>query len=363
MYNNFAIIELYCGASGKIGFYNNQELGITKGMTKLGYKCYVFYPDIESKTISEEQHEDVTVVRCPAKHIGVHSFYDWNILKQYNINYAQIDSDNQLFAPDVIRFCENNNIIIYNYIGTIKTDSNNKIKNLFSKILIKRNLDCYKKTKCFVKTKQLQKEMKECGVESDIVHVGLDFSLIPEIKEDKKTLKKKLGIPENKDILLFVGRMELYKRPFDMFQIMRKVDDRYFGIMIGTGSLSLEIDSRIQKEFKDKIIRIDKVENKQIHQYYKISEYFLNFNEKEIFGMSMLEATYQGCNVIAIRSPGAEEIINNNYSGYLVDSIDEMSEIIANNKKLNSGNMKNEIINGFSWDKNILKFNEALSNI
>ena len=362
MSKNFGIVELYCGASGKIGFYNNQELGITKAMAKLGYKCFVFYPDIESKTISEELHEGVTVVRCPAKHIGVHSFYDWNILKQYNINYAQIDSDNQLFAPDVIRFCENNNILTYNYIGTIRTDSNIKLKNLLSKVLIKRNLDCYKKTKCFVKTKQLQREMKEYGIESEIVHVGLDLSLIPDISEDKKTLKKELGIPEDKDILLFVGRLEQYKRPFDMFKIMSKVDDKFFGIMIGTGTLSSEIDNTIQKEFKEKMIRIDKVENKKIHQYYKMSECFLNFNEKEIFGMSMLEATYQGCNVIAIRSPGAEEIINDNYSGYLVNGLDEMLGIITANRKLDPDNMKNEIINGFSWENSVVKFDEYLSN-
>ena len=361
MNKSFGIIELYCGSSGKIGFYNNQELGITKAMSKLGYKCFVFYPDIENKTISEEQHEGVTVVRCPAKHVGVHSFYDWKILKKYNINYAQIDSDNQLFAPNVIDFCRNNNIKIYNYIGTIKTDSDNKLKNYLSKLLIRRNVSSYKQTKCFVKTRRLQKEMKENGIKSDVVHVGLDFSLIPDISKDKKALKKELKIPEDKDVLLFVGRMEQYKRPFDMLQIMRNVDERYFGIMIGAGSLSTEIDNIIKKEFVDRMIRIDRVENKEIHQFYKMSEYFLNFNEKEIFGMSMLESTYQGCNVIAIKSPGAEEIIENNYSGYLVENLNEMLEIITNNRKLNPNNTKRIIIDDFSWEKSVVKFDEFLA--
>ena len=362
MSKNFGIVELYCGASGKIGFYNNQELGITKAMTKIGYKCFIFYPDIESKTISEELHEGVTVVRCPAKHIGVHSLYDWNILKQYNINYTQIDSDNQLFAPDVIRFCENNNIITYNYIGTIRTDSNNKIKNLLSKVLIKRNLDCYKNTKCFVKTKQLQKEMKEYDIESDIVHVGLDFSLIPKESENTEDIKRRLNIPNKKKILLFIGRMEEYKRPYKMFEIIDKLDGYYYGIMIGTGTLSSKIDDLIDKEYKERIVRLDRIENKKIHEYYKIADYFLNFNEKEIFGMSMLEATYQGCNVIAIRSPGAEEIIKDNYSGYLVDNIDEMLEIIKEEKRLNPENMKNVILSNFSWDNSVLKFEYYLKD-
>ena len=361
MNNNFGIIELYCGASGKIGFYNNQELGICKAMSKLGYKCFVFYPDIENKTISEEEYGETIVVRCPAIHIGVHSFYDWNILKKYDIAYAQIDSDNQFFASSVIKHCVDSNINYYNYIGTIKSDSDSPIKRLISSIILKRNLKFYKESKCFAKTKQVRSELTNKGIkDAEIVHVGLDLSLIPEIHKDKNKLKKELNITADKKVLLFVGRMENYKRPFDIFNVFRKLDNNYYGIMIGTGSLSEEIDGVINNEFNRRIIRIDRIENKKIHQYYKVSDFFLNFNEKEIFGMSMLEAMNQGCNVIAVRSPGAEEIINDKKTGFLVSNVNEMIDIINNGARLDEKTMKQSIIDDFSWDSSVKHFDDYL---
>ena len=37
MMKKFGIVELYCGNSGKRGFYNNQEIGLSKAMKKKGY--------------------------------------------------------------------------------------------------------------------------------------------------------------------------------------------------------------------------------------------------------------------------------------------------------------------------------------
>lgn len=357
---NFGIVELYCGASGKIGFYNNQELGIAKAMKKKGYSCFVFYPDIEKRNLTEEQYDGITVVRCPARSIGIHGRYDWNILKQYSIDCVQVDSDNQLFAPDVIRYCKNNDIKVYNYLGTIKTDSDNPLKKLFSALLVKRNLNVYKTSKCFVKTKPVLDQLKKKGIQNaELAHVGLDFSVIPVVPEEIKTLRKMLDLPIGKKILLFVGRMEDYKRPLDMVDIMGRLDDKYYGVMIGTGTMNKDIADAIQNKCSGKVKRIEKIENSKVHQYYKAADYFLNFNEKEIFGMSMLEAMNQGCNVIAIRSPGASEIIDEN-SGFLVDNTNEMLELIQKEAKKDDLVIISRIREHFSWDKTTDLFDKYL---
>ena len=363
MNNRFAIVELYCGDSGKIGFYNSQELGITKAMTKLGYQCFVFYPDPSLVEIKEETKEDVTVVKVPAKKIGVHGFYDPAVLKKYQIHYAQIDSDNQMNAPKMIRYCMKQGIKFYNYMGTLGSDSDKWAKKLLSSLLIRNNIRYYKKTKCFVKTKQVFDTAKKEGIDDvQIVHVGLDFSLIPEIKQDRDLIRQELDIPENKKILLFVGRLDPYKRPMQMIEVMRKLDDGYYGVMIGTGSLSEEINKSIKENnLSDRIKRIEKIENSKIHKFYKAADYFLNFNEKEIFGMSMLEAMYQGCNVIAIASPGACEIISDE-SGYVVDDIDQMLKIIEKGEKKSDEIVCQRITDHFSWDSSAKSFDEYLKD-
>ena len=329
MNRNFGIIELYCGGSGKIGFYNNQELGIAKAMTKLGYNCFVFYPDIANKTIIEEKYDEITVVKCPAKHIGVHGYFDLDILKKYHISYAQIGSDNQLFAPEVIKYCEKNSIVFYNYVGTIKSDTDNMMKAIISSFLMKRNIYYYRRSKCFAKTNSVVKELKEYNCDSEIAHVGLDISFIPKTLKDPLELKKQLGIPFDRKILLFIGRMEQYKRPFSMLKLLDKNED-YYGIIIGTGSLS---------------------------------DYYLNFNEKEIFGMGMLEAMYQGCNVIAIMSPGATEIVKNRKTGYIVNNITEMTEIIDQNQKCDKEVIIQSIFDDFIWENTVISFDKWLKKM
>ena len=54
----FGIAELYCGASGKTGYYNSQEIGLARAMKKLGYRCYIFYPAPDAAAVTEEDVEE-----------------------------------------------------------------------------------------------------------------------------------------------------------------------------------------------------------------------------------------------------------------------------------------------------------------
>ena len=62
----FGLVELYCGASGKIGYYNSQEIGLARALKKLGYDCYIFYPDPKKAELSEERIEDDITVTADA---------------------------------------------------------------------------------------------------------------------------------------------------------------------------------------------------------------------------------------------------------------------------------------------------------
>ena len=75
--------------------------------------------------------------------------------------------------------------------------------------------------------------------------------------------------------------------------------------------------------------------------------------------MSMLEAMYQGCNVIAIASPGACEIISEE-SGYVVDDIDQMVQIIEKSERKDERIIRQRIIDHFSWDSSAKIFDEYL---
>lgn len=355
------IVELYCGSSGKKGFYNSQEIGIARAMARIGYECVIFYPHLDGKKIVEEAvDKNILIVYVPAKALGVHSHYDWRVLLKYKIDVVQLGADNQLFTPSITHFCDKNRIRIYNYIGTIQSDTDRRFKAKIMSYLYLHNLKVYKKHKCFAKTHTVMNELNRMGVdEITVAPVGLDTTVVPKVLEARNQLRYLLKLPVDKIVLLFVGRMDEYKRPNEAVELVNRLSNQYFMVMIGTGSMDDEVERQISiLNLNDRILRIKKIPNIEIHKYYCAADYYLNFNGKEIFGMSILEAMYQDCTVLAIDAPGPKEIIKNGETGFIVSSIEEMKQLICSEAKIKKDQARNSIINEFTWDKTAEKFDE-----
>lgn len=356
------IVELYQGGSGKKGFYNSQEIGLARAMKKIGYESVIFYPNsniIETK--EEKIEEGILVISCPAKNIGVHSKYDWNILKKYRVDVVQVGSDNQLFASDLLKFCDRINIPAYCFIGTVGSDTATGIKKVIMDILFKRNTHTYKNHKCFVKTERVYKQLEGKGIKDiEIAPVGLDTTVIPKITESRKQLRTEMGISEDTIVLLFVGRMDEYKRPMETFTIIEEFKGQdVLAIVIGTGELDNAFEEKILSEgLGNQIKRVKRIPNSEIHKYYKLADYYLNYNQVEIFGMSILEAMYQGCTVIANHAPGPDFIIVDGVSGYLVNNTAAMIKIIIENQHPKRDEIVSRIEHHFLWDTTAQKIDE-----
>lgn len=348
----FAIVRLYCGGSGKKGYYNSQEIGLARAMKKLGYDCFIFYPSIRERTICEQfPEEGICEVFCPARNVGVHGRFDWNILLKYKIECAEIETDNQLFAPDVVRFCERHGIPTFNYIGAVNSDSGNKVKRQIMKLLFLYTKSVLKTHSNFAKNFDILNCLQSMSFSASLAPVGLDTTCIPSVRENTGELRHLLNLPQDKTILLFVGRLESYKRPEKLIKIMSSLGNNYFAVMIGNGSLYESLLREITSSgLKNSFLMIKEIPNIEIHRYYAAADFFLNFNDHEIFGMSILEAMYHGITAIAFHAPGPDLIIENGKSGYLVTSTKEMLDLIIDEKHLNRKEIQERVNNHFTWD-------------
>lgn len=361
----YGIVELYCGNSGKKGYYNNQEVGLARAMADKGYQVTIFYPRTD---ISVEQEEvidsNIMIVYVPAKAIGVHGRYRWDVLERYSIDVVQLGSDNQIFAPSLAKYCSKHSIRLYHYIGTVGSDSANKYKRLVMNLLIKRNIQMLRKHKCFAKTEYVKKQLEKKKVKNvEIVPVGLDTEIIPEIPYEKRELREKLGLPQDTKIVLFVGRIDEYKKPFQALDLLAELQEgntgNYYLVIIGSGELNQELNERIEAGgLADRICRIERLPNEKVHEYYVACDYFVNFNPNEIFGMSIMEAMYHGCTVLAKHAPGPDCIIENGKSGYLVNSPEEMKQLILRDTTLAKDAVKSRIQAVFTWKNAAQKFHE-----
>lgn len=352
---NWAIVELYCGESGKLGYYNSQELGLARALASNKINVTIVYPDKARKKPELEQVEErICILRVPCRTIGVHAFYNLDFLVERGIEVVHLDSDNQMFAPKAMRFLRKHHIFFYNYIGTVYSDTENPWKKSLMKLIANRNIAAFRKSPVVAKTAAVRRCLEEQGVtQIETIPVGLDTTQIKKESCNRGDVCRELGLPEEKQLLLFVGRLEAYKRPFAALELLKELGAAYYLVMIGTGSLKAELRNRIRAEgLERQISYFEKIPNRSMYQYYQVCDYYINFNTHEIFGMSILEAMYQRCTVVARRAPGPEEIIENGISGYLCATDEEMKQVILSEKKPEMGKRAEErILTAFTWEQ------------
>lgn len=325
------IIRLYTGESGKLGYYNMQELGLAKELVKHGIEVYIFLlidrkKQSQIKTI--EIQRNIKIVYIPALRLGTHGIINPKILKSFNLNIVQISSDIQINTKRMINWCVNSNIPVYTYIGTIRSDSNKFIKKLVTEIIVKYNISAMKKVMNVAKTPSVYEDLVKKSVENvRLIPVGLDYKNLMNIENfDRKILREKFQIDIDKKVLIFVGRLEEYKKPMLLPKILRKLvetDNKYHLIVVGKGILQDKIMNKIKEyNLNNNFTYIENIPNAEIGMLYKLSDIFINLNDKEIYGMSILEAMYCGCPVVAKNAPGPCFIIDDKKNGVIVNSYD-----------------------------------------
>ena len=345
------------GNFGQKGFYNAQEIGLAKELDKLFDEVIVYKAIPENQTkqvIKIENCGNSTLYQIPIKSKGINGIWNCNVMDP-TLDALIYFSDTQLVVPKVYKWCRENNMKLFPYIGVVESHSTSKLKKAVIDALFRRNIKVYKECCCFVKTPTVEKKLKNMGIKNTVVTpVGLDISLVEKDYESISTieLKQKYGYSENDKVLLFIGRLIEEKQPIQMIETLsevRKKDSSYKLLMVGKGELKQEVESKINElSLGDHVQMIAQIPNSDIWELYRFADAFVNLNRQEIFGMAILEAMYYGCKVVAWKAPGPSLIIEDGKSGCLVNSKTDLVSSILN-KKLDKEKIHDRIVKYFTW--------------
>lgn len=335
------------------GHYNVQEIGLAKAFEALGHEITIVYwvkPSAGKCNTKVKISDHIYKIYLPGQHIKHHVVFNCNLLKEYQFDLIHIQSDNLFYVPEVTRWCQRNKIPYYCYVGTIESSNSNNIQRIIVDYITKRNLKTFSKSRTLAKTPAMKAQLEALGVPKvEIAPVGLDFSIIPKITTNRDELRKQLGLALDKKLVVCVCALRPSKHPLDIFEFAKKLDENIQIVFIGNGELFSEFQKKYnKKDFLCEIRHIPYVPNKDIHQYYRCADFFVNFNTEEIFGMAILEAMYQECTVVARHAPGPDFIIEDHKSGYLAKTIDEMGRIVMKEKRLGKA-ARERVIRDFSW--------------
>ena len=363
---NISVITLSLTKVNKGKTYSLQDEGLAKELIGRGHDVTIhrFVADGQSS-------EDGMIRYHKVRHLGNNSIPEVSVLDE-KADAIICFSDISIFTYKIADFADANNIIFIPYVGVLTSKSTNAIIRNLMNIVAGRTISLYKNRTVLAKTEKVKDELLSHGV-SDVrvANIGIDFSRL-----NKDYVKKN-------DIctVLMVGRLEEDRTPMGAADIIgniysRTTDVRF--IIVGDGSLKMSIFDKIKEKTGQDVIAcsledidkagpgiysIPKVPNDLMYKVYEFSDFYINLNVNEIFGMSLLEAMYYENVPYAIHAPGPDDIIDEGVCGFLFDSIERMAEALGgdvtdyingNGSHDRTQEMKKKahdrIINSFTWE-------------
>lgn len=165
-----------------------------------------------------------------------------------------------------------------------------------------------------------------------VINNSVNLKLFKSMK-NKKKLRMKYGLPQDKKIIFFPGRAS-YGKGFDIAEnVLKKLDENYFMFVLGEGK------SKIKN-----IKFIGKIDNEKMPEVYNAADICLFPSRYEGSSVSVLESA--ACGVPLVLSKVGEMKTNKKMQEFVSESIEEYVNKIKN---INLGNASKKWI-AFSKD-------------
>ncbi len=245
-------------------------------------------------------------------------------------------------------------------------------KNIFSRLKYKQHVDRY-----IAVSEGVKKVLVLDGLESariTVVHDGIDPSYF-QCRDEAKNLYHEFGLDPSNPIIGNVAALAPHKDQQNLLQaakmVLAQVPEAQF-LIVGTG----ELDKKLKQLAKELGI-LDRIKftgfRKDVPQILTILDIFAVSSYLEGLGSSTLEAMAAGLPIVATRTGGIPEIVQNSINGILVPPRDTealawaLMELLKDQKmQKKMGQASLEMVQNFGVDKmvngNLEVYKQLISN-
>jgi len=258
-------------------------------------------------------------------------------LREYVISNNPDIIHTQGFRPDVM---SDKVLRDYNVINTIRNypfdDYPMKFGNLKGKIMANRHIKAIGRSKNAVACSMSLSEIfyKKHSLKLNFIQNGVNRELysVPS-NEEKKEIREKLGIPQDKKVFISVGSLISRKDPLTLvkgFLASEAAGNNSLLFIIGEGPLKADIKN-IAKDNNHVILK-GQIAN--VSEYLKAADYFISVSLSEGLPNTVLEAMSSGLPVCLSQISPHMEILNYNNDAGLITNIKDYKMLSSNINKL-----------------------------
>ena len=184
-----------------------------------------------------------------------------------------------------------------------------------------------------------------------------------DIGYSKEECRKKLSLPLNDEIILFLGKISLHKGPDVLIKampkIIKEVPDAKL-VLVGSGGMREELEMLSKKLSIEKNVKFAGFVGDTFEKalYYKAADVFVFPSFMEIFGIVNLEAMCCGIPIVASKVGGIPEVVKDGENGLLVpprdpEALADAIIYLLENEAVRDRMGKNgrERVKGYSWGR------------
>ena len=207
--------------------------------------------------------------------------------------------------------------------------------------------------------------------EIETVYIGVDEKQFDSKKYNKKELKEKYKLPDDKFIISFICRISEQKRPFLLLEVIKKLQQErkdFLVLIVGDGNLLSQMKSSAKRmNLLDNMLFLGRTN--KTDEIYALSDMTINCSIKEGLALTAYESLAMGVPVVSSDVGGQKELINEktgvivpcmqdeedifdfNYSDEEVDTYVKAINKVLNNLKEYKKECRKRILDGFTIDQ------------
>ena len=344
---------------GRRGYYNSQEVGLGRTLARMGHTVIIYkgvYPEDRPDEVNIEERLNIRYI--PMEHIGAHGKMNTDLLDK-DLSGLFCFADQQIFLPHVYKWCRKNKVRFIPYVGTAHSLDHNLKSVITNTLFAMGTLKIYKHEHVVAKTVAAEDELLSLGVcDTTVAPVGLDDAVLKKDFRDydRDALRRGYGYAPDDVILCNVSRLSPEKRTLELIDIFLKVrgKKKFKLIIVGKGPLEDELRAKIsENNLWDEVAVYPEIPYDRMWEIYVMSDYYLNLNKGEIFGMSVMEAVYYCTSVAAIKAIGPSTTLKGLKGHKLCDSDDDIARwvLAPYPDKTDLEVSAYKILRDFNWNK------------